>query len=105
MHNFSNVFSALQIKPSEERWFKKVPANPKPVDVVFFAGCGASGVPHVLQEVADILDSMGVDFVSLAAGHLCCGDGHLLFGDTEATQKTAVELISTIAAFHPTTQR
>lgn len=100
-HNFANVFSALQIKPSEARWMKEVPANPEPVDVVFFAGCSASGMPHISLEVVDILDSMGIDFIALAGGDLCCGAGHLLGGDAEAAQRASQELVSTIAAFRP----
>jgi Fe-S oxidoreductase len=100
-YNFANFFSALQIKPSEARWIKEVPANPQPVDVVFFAGCGGSGMPHISLEAVDVLDSMGIDFVALAGGDLCCGAGHLLCGDVEAVQRASQELVSTIAAFHP----
>lgn len=38
-YNFAHVFSALQVKPSETRWIKKIPDNPDPVDVVFCTGC------------------------------------------------------------------
>ena len=100
-YNFANVFSALQIKPSEERWIKKIPANPEPVDVVFFAGCAPAGIPHTLLETVDILEKTGIDFVALAGGELCCGSGHMIWGDMEGSQSMGQDFVSAIAAFRP----
>ncbi|MBM4462598.1 MAG: (Fe-S)-binding protein [Chloroflexi bacterium] len=100
-YNFAHVFSALQIKPSETRWIKKVPDNPNPVDVVFFTGCSPMGTPHTLLETVDILDRMGIDFVALAGGDLCCGTAAMLWGDAEAAQQMGQNFVSAIAAFRP----
>jgi len=100
-YNFANVFSALQTKPSEERWIRKVPDSPEPVDVVFFTGCAPAGIPHTLLETVDILDRMGIKFVALAGGELCCGTGAMLWGDAEASQSMGQDFISSIAAFRP----
>ena len=100
-HNFTKVFSALQIKPSEARWVKEVPDNPGHADVVFFGGCGASGLPHLLLDAIDIMESMGLGFVTLAGGDLCCGAAQLLWGNVEASQQASQELVSAVAAFSP----
>jgi Fe-S oxidoreductase len=100
-YNFGNVFSALQIMPSEARWLKKPPANPDPVEVVFFTGCAPTGIPHTLFETMDILDRMGVDFAALAGGDLCCGTAPMLWGDLDAAQAMGQRLVSTIASFRP----
>jgi heterodisulfide reductase subunit D len=100
-YNFAHVFSALQIRPSETRWIKKIPDNPEPVDVVFFTGCSPMGTPHTLLETVDILDRMGINFVTLAGGDLCCGTAAMLWGDAEAAQQMGRNFVSAIAAFRP----
>jgi len=100
-HNSPNFLSALQVKPSEARWMKKPPPDPRPVDVVVFTGCALTGTPHVLMESAAILDSMGLDFVTLAGGDLCCGLAPTLWGDLQAAQRMGQELVDAIAAFKP----
>lgn len=100
-HNFGSVFSALQIKPSEARWLKRPPPDPKPVDVVFFTGCAPLGIPHILLEAIEIMEVMGIDFVTLAGGEFCCGMAPTLWGNLEAAQGMGQELISAIAAFRP----
>jgi len=94
-HHFPDFFSALQIKPSEERWLRKAPANPEPVDVVLF------GMPHLLLETVAILERMGLSFVVLSAHELCCGASPMLCGDLDGAQNIGRELISTIASFRP----
>jgi Fe-S oxidoreductase len=100
-HSFSRVFNALQIKPSEARWITEVPDDPEPVDVVFFAGCALTGLPHLFLEAVDILDSMNVNYVALAGGEVCCGATPILWGDLETSQKTGQNFISALSAFSP----
>lgn len=76
--SLANVLPALQIKPSEEHWIKKAPAKPEPVDVVFFPSCSGMVLPNVLLDIDGILERMGVNFVSLRGGNLCCGTSALI---------------------------
>ena len=100
-YNSPNFLSALQAKPSEVRWMSKQPPDPKPADIVVFTGCALAATPHVLMETVDILDSMGLDFVTLAGGDLCCGMAPMLWGDMQAAQRMGQELVDSIAAFKP----
>jgi len=100
-HSFSRVFNALQMKPSEARWLDKVPENPEPADVVFFAGCALTGFPHTFLEVVDILECMDINFVALAGGDICCGATPILWGDLETSQRAGLDFISAISAFSP----
>lgn len=100
-YNFASVFSALQMKRSDARWLTRPPDNPDPVDVVFFGGCSASGTPHTLMEIVDILDSMNMNYVALAGGELCCGAAPLLYGDVQAAQSLGERFVSAISAFSP----
>ena len=100
-YNSASFLSALQMKPSEVRWIKRPPPDPEPAEVVFFTGCAPLGIPHTLLETVDIMDSMGIDFVTLAGGELCCGLAGTLWGDLKAAQSLGQELVSAIAAFRP----
>ncbi len=100
-YSFSSVFGALLGKPCEARWINRVPDNPEPVDVVFFAGCGLTGMPHNFLEVVDILDKMEVDYIALAGGELCCGTTPILWGDLETSQRAGQDFVSAISAFNP----
>ncbi len=100
-HSFHRVFSALQSKPSERRWMTRAPANPKPAEVVLFAGCSATGMMHTFVETMAILDKMGIDYVALGGDELCCGTAAMLWGDLDAAQAMGEELVSNIAAFSP----
>jgi Fe-S oxidoreductase len=100
-HSFHRVFSALQTKPSERRWMTRAPANPKPAEVVLFAGCNATGMMHTFVEAMAILDKMGIDYVALSGDELCCGTAAMLWGDLDAAQAMGEELVSNIAAFSP----
>jgi Fe-S oxidoreductase len=99
--SMANVFPALQIKPSEERWITKLPEHPEPADVVFFPSCSGMVLPHVLLELEDIFTKMGVKFASLRGGNLCCGDSGLIRGDLEVAERLNQEWASIIMAFQP----
>ncbi len=100
-YNSANFLSALQVKPSDVRWMKRPPPNPESAEVVFFTGCAPLGIPHTLLETMGIMDSMGVNFVTLAGGDLCCGMAGTLWGDLKAAQRLGEDLVSAIAAFRP----
>ena len=100
-YNFSSVLSSLQIKPSSARWLSQAPEDAKPVDVVLFLGCYVLSMPNIVFTLLDILESMGIDFVALGGGGLCCGAGHYLVGDTESADRAIREAFSNIMAFKP----
>jgi Fe-S oxidoreductase len=100
-HSFNRLFSALQSGPSERRWLSRAPANPKPAEIVLFAGCNATGMMHTFLETMAILDKMGMDYVALGGDELCCGTAAMLWGDLNAAQAMGEELVYNIAAFKP----
>lgn len=100
-YSLANVLHALQVKPSEMRWIKKAPANPEPVDVVFWASCSGTCHPNVLFDIVDVLDRMGINFVALGGGEICCGLSAIMRGDLEAVESLGETFVSNIAAFHP----
>jgi len=100
--NLIGVISALQTKPSEERWLKKTPSQPKQVDNVVFLGCESLAMPHKIFASLDVLEAMGLDFVVLAGGDLCCGVPYqMAAGNPKEGDEKARELVANIKAFSP----
>ena len=99
--NFKTVLSALQERPSGDRWITEIPPNPEPVDVVFFGGCTAHGMPHLLSECVAILEAMGIDFVALDGKDRCCGSGNIVSGNIGGVETTGAGLVSDLARFKP----
>ncbi|MDO8473516.1 MAG: (Fe-S)-binding protein [Dehalococcoidia bacterium] len=99
--NFGNAFRSMQIKPREERWMMKAPANPEPVDLVWFGGCNVACMPHMLLETVSILESMQIKFVGLVGGEICCGGPSTMWGHLELLERFGKDLVTNIAAFRP----
>jgi Fe-S oxidoreductase len=100
--NLIGVLAALQTKPSEERWLKEAPTNPKQVDNVVFLGCESLAIPHKIFASLDVLEAMGLDFVTLAGGDLCCGVPYqMAASNPKEAEEKARELVDNIKAFHP----
>jgi len=99
--NFFNILNNMQMKPSQVRWLGKIPSNPKPVDTIFFAGCLGHSQPDKIFIGIDILNSLGVNFVTLGGMFACCSDVNSVTGDADASDKGAKALMAGFAAFKP----
>ena len=61
----------------------------RPADLVFYTGCNVLRTPHLVFNVMDILDGLGLDYeVMGGAGH-CCGVYHFHEGDLPAYERVA----------------
>jgi Fe-S oxidoreductase len=101
-YNVYEILSALQIKPSEVRWLKKVPPKPKKVENVYYVGCFPVAIPSVVFSFLDVLERMGVEFVAVAGGELCCGTVYMPgAGMVEESEKKARELVNALNAYSP----
>lgn len=100
--NLYEILSALQMKPSEMRWLKRVPSQPKRTENVVFLGCSPPALPDKIFALLDVLETMGVDFVTLAGGELCCGTSFCpAGGKVGESEGKARELIAGLKAFSP----
>ncbi|MEM2465311.1 MAG: (Fe-S)-binding protein [Candidatus Bathyarchaeia archaeon] len=101
-YNVYVILSALQMRPSEARWLKKVPPSPKKVKNVLFTGCFPVAIPSVLFAFMDVLEKIGVDFVALEGGDLCCGTVFCPAGGmVDESEKRARELVNALKVFSP----
>jgi Fe-S oxidoreductase len=100
--NLYEILSSLQMKPSEARWLTKAPTSPKKTENLVFLGCSPVALPDKVFHFLDILERMGVDFVALAGGELCCGTSYCpAAGKVSESEEKGRELIDNVKAFSP----
>ena len=100
--NLYEILAALQTKPSETRWLKRVPSQPERTENVVFLGCSPPALPHNIFAFLDVLKRMGVNFVTLAGGELCCGTAFCpAAGKVKESEEKARELVASVKAFSP----
>ncbi len=100
--NIYEILAALQTNPSERRWLRRVPSQLKIAETVVFLGCSPPALPHSIFALLDVLEKMGVNFVALAGGELCCGTAFCpAGGKVKESEEKARELVASVKAFSP----
>jgi Fe-S oxidoreductase len=100
--NLYEILSALQTKPSEVRWLKRVPSRPERTENVVFLGCSPPALPQNIFAFLDVLETMGINSVTLAGGELCCGTVFCPAGGmVRESEEKARELVAALKAFSP----
>jgi len=95
-----DIVASMQIKPEEKRWITHVPDNPPQKDVVVFIGCGLVMMPDKIFLISDILESLGLNFVMVGGGELCCGVRYLGM-DLDKADAYGKALLRALGAFKP----
>jgi len=95
-----DIVASMQIKPEEKRWLSHVPDNPQQKDVVVFTGCALVMMPDKIFLISDILERLGLDFVIVAGGELCCGARYLGM-DLDKADAYGKTLLHALGAFKP----
>jgi heterodisulfide reductase subunit D len=95
-----DIIASMQIKPEEKRWITHVPDSPQHKDVVVFTGCGFIMQPEKIFIIAEILERLGLDYVMIGGGELCCGVRYL-GTDLDKTDAHCRALLRALGAFTP----
>jgi len=96
--DFSYFLGNLQLEPSDVKWIDKGEKIPGTVDAVLFPGCDSIRAPHEILIYIDILQRMGMNFVTLWGKELCCGFKGYAINDFEKGDRLAKNLVSSIEA-------
>lgn len=96
-----NVLSSLFLRPEERFWVERLEGEPEPREYVLYIGCNVLQTPFLLWTCVDVLRKMGIDFVAVGGGHLCCGSPFLKAGKIEAAESFDRRRIETFARFKP----
>ena len=100
--NLYEILSALQMKPSEARWLRKVPSQPEKTENVVFLGCSPLALPDKIFAFLDVLERMGINYIALAGGELCCGTSYCpAAGRVTESEEKARELVASMKVFSP----
>jgi Fe-S oxidoreductase len=95
-----DILASMQIKPEEKRWLTHVPGNPPQKDIVVFTGCALVMTPEKIFIISEILERLGLDFVIVAGGELCCGVRYLDM-DLDKADAHGKALLRALGAFKP----
>lgn len=95
-----DIIASMQVKPEEKRWLTHVPDNPEHKDVVVFAGCGLLLMPEKILLISEILEKLGLDYVIIGGGELCCGVRYLGM-DLDQADAHGKALLRALGAFKP----
>lgn len=66
------LLASMQL-PSETLQRILAPAERRTADVLFYTGCNVLRTPHIVLNVMDILDALGLDFDVVGGTAHCCG--------------------------------
>ena len=66
------LLASMQL-PSETLRRIVMPAEKRSADVLFYTGCNVLRTPHIVLNVMDILDGLGIDFDVVGGTNHCCG--------------------------------
>ena len=66
------LLASMQM-PSETLRRIQLPAEQRLVEVLFYTGCNVLRTPHIVLNVMDILDALGLDFDVVGGPSHCCG--------------------------------
>jgi Fe-S oxidoreductase len=73
-------------------------------DVVFYLGCNVLRTPHIVFNVMDILEAMGLDYEVLGGVNNCCGIVHFRTqGDLSGSDRVEGHTLQRLAEFRPQT--
>ena len=95
-----DIVASMQIKPEEKRWLTHVPDSPQQKDVVVFTGCALVMQPEKIFIIAEILEKLGLDYVMVGGGELCCGVRYLST-DLDKADAHGKALLRALGAFKP----
>lgn len=66
------LLASMQL-PSEMLTRILAPAEKRTAEVLFYTGCNVLRTPHIVLNVMDILDALGIDFDVVGGANHCCG--------------------------------
>ena len=95
-----DILASMQVKPKQKLWLSRVPDNPGRKDIVVFTGCAMVMMPDKILLVHEILKKLGLDFVLVSGGELCCG-ARYAGTDLDESESLTRKLLHTLASFSP----
>lgn len=83
----------LQVPAQDVSWVERHKTPDRSYEVILYLGCNILRTPHVAQQVIDVFEFAGVDFVPVGGAQYCCGVTWDRAGDIEDGQGVATRTI------------
>ena len=64
---------SLLIARDDLKWTERWEEPDRPYDALLAYGCAVQHTPHLMQEAANVLDVLGVDYFAVTGRQFCCG--------------------------------
>jgi Fe-S oxidoreductase len=97
--NIAAVLSAMQMRPDQVRWHWDLDSNTPRKEVLLFIGCITHSHPDKILTLLDVFDRMGVDYLPLGGGLICCGGTFIASGLEEEATKRARDMVAKFNAY------
>jgi Fe-S oxidoreductase len=99
VQDFAYLLGNLQLEKSDVLWVEEVGEKERQAETVLFPGCDSIRAPCEILTDVDILERLGLNFVTIWNEDLCCGFKGYSVNDFEEGDRLAKKLISTIESF------
>jgi Fe-S oxidoreductase len=97
--NIAAVLSAMQMRPEQVRWHWDLDSDTPMKRVLLFIGCITHSHPDKILTLLDVFDRMGVDYLPLGGGPICCGGTFIPNGLIEDATRRAKHMVSKFNAY------
>ena len=97
--NIAAVLSAMQMMPDEVRWHWDLDSNLPPKEILLFIGCITHSHPDKIFTLLDVFDRMGVNYLPLGGGPICCGGPFIGTGREEEVTRRAKDMVAKFNAY------
>jgi Fe-S oxidoreductase len=97
------LLAGTQMRPEQYRRLTGLSSDQKRrAEVVFYLGCNVLRTPHIVFNVMDILEAMGVDYEVLGGVNNCCGIVHFRTqGDLAGSERIETHTLRRFAELQP----
>jgi heterodisulfide reductase subunit D len=91
------LLASMQM-PTAELKRLLAPATGRRADLVFYYGCNVLRSPHIILNVMDILEALGLEFEVIGGAAHCCGVVQFMGGDLKTYERIAPKTYGSFAA-------
>ena len=91
----------LTTMPEDKKWSAVPQVAPDPHSIVLYLGCNVLRTSHMIRNVTDIFDLLGLDYIAVGGPALCCGIAHHRNGDKELAEVMGRNAVRFMERFEP----
>ncbi|NQU03443.1 MAG: (Fe-S)-binding protein [Syntrophaceae bacterium] len=91
------------MRPDQVRWHWDLDSDLPPKEILLLIGCITHSHPDKIFTLLDVFDRMGVDYLPLGGGPICCGGPFIATGSEEEVTRRAKDMVAKFNAYGAST--